>query len=194
MNLYVIALVILVALFALMAFVITKDKPEQRTPSYRRRKLLTDNEAEFFGRLVNALPEHFIFPQVSMTALLESAASDSKQAHSDRLRIAQQRIDYVVCDARCDVVAVVELDDRTHSRAKDQVRDGRLAQAGIKTVRFQSRSKPNVEAIRKAILPDVVNPCAAIERGERPSEAEQDLRDEKIPPHQQHHAAPVNSN
>jgi hypothetical protein len=38
-----------------------------------------------------------------MSALLEPAGADRKRAHSDRLRI-----DYVVCNRRCDVVAVVD--------------------------------------------------------------------------------------
>ena len=114
---------------------------------------MSDNELEFFGRLIAALPEHYIFPQVAMSALLEASSSDKRVAHSDRLRIAQQRIDYVVCNKRCEVIAVVELDDRTHSRAKDKVRDGRLEQASIKTGRFQSRQKPTADAIRAAVLP-----------------------------------------
>ncbi|HEX8784796.1 MAG TPA: DUF2726 domain-containing protein, partial [Telluria sp.] len=73
-------------------------------------------------------------------------------AYGDRLRVAQQRVDYVVCTRRCEVVAVVELDDKTHSRAKDELRDARLEQAGIRTVRFQARNKPKVEAIRTMIL------------------------------------------
>ena len=58
---------------------------------------MTENELEFFGRLVAALPDHYVFPQVAMTALLEAASSDKKKSHGDRLRIAQQRADYVVC-------------------------------------------------------------------------------------------------
>lgn len=125
---------------------------------YKARVLLTDNEAEFFGRLVKALPDHYIFPQVAMSALIEARSSDKKKAHSDRLRIAQQRVDYVVCNMTCSVVAVVELDDRTHSASKDQVRDDRLLQAGIRTVRFQSKNKPNIGDLRAAILTDAPLP------------------------------------
>ena len=99
-------------------------------------------------------------PASGHVALLEPSSSDKKVAHSDRLRIAQQRIDYVVCNKRCEVVAVVELDDRTHSRAKDKVRDERLAGAGIRTVRFQARQKPAADAIRAAVLPAAA-PAAA---------------------------------
>jgi hypothetical protein len=147
---------LLAALFValvLIALTLARAKTSDRAGAYRQHALMTDNELEFFSRLVAALPEHYIFPQVAMSALLEPSSSDKKVAHSDRLRIAQQRIDYVVCNKRCEVVAVVELDDRTHSRAKDKVRDDRLAGAGIRTVRFQARQKPAVDAIRAAVLP-----------------------------------------
>jgi len=117
---------------------------------------MTDNEEEFFGRLVVALPDHYIYPQVAMSALLDPASSDRRTAYGDRLRIAQQRVDYVVCTRRCEVVAVVELDDKTHSRAKDELRGARLEQVGIRTVRFQARNKPKVEAIRAMILGPMV--------------------------------------
>jgi hypothetical protein len=126
-------------------------KGKDRAGSYRCRKLMTDNEREFFGRLVAALPDHYIFPQVAMSALIEAASSDRKKAYSDRMKIAGQRADYVVCTMSGDIVAVVELDDRTHSAAKDQLRDSRLEQAGIRTVRFQSRAKPTPAAIRVTV-------------------------------------------
>lgn len=127
-------------------------KGRRKAGTYKARQLMTDNEVEFFGRLVVALPEHYIFPQVAMTALIEAASRDKKTAHGDRLRIAQQRADFVVCDRSCNVVAVVELDDRTHSRSKDKIRDARLLQGGIRSVRFQSTSKPTPAAVRAAVL------------------------------------------
>ncbi|WP_158206823.1 DUF2726 domain-containing protein [Pseudoduganella flava] len=87
-----------------------------------------------------------------MSALVEPTSSNSKTAHGDRLRVAQQRVDYVVCTKRCEVVAVVELDDKTRTRAEDALRDARLEQGGIRTVGFQARNKPKVEAIRAMIL------------------------------------------
>jgi hypothetical protein len=148
----VFAILILFVLVAAFAAVQLKGaKGKGRAGSYRRRDLMTDNELEFFGRLVAALPDHYIFPQVAMSALIEAASGDKKKAHSDRLKVAQQRADYVVCTTAGDIVAVVELDDRTHSSAKDQLRDSRLEQAGIRTVRFQSRSKPTPATIRVTI-------------------------------------------
>jgi len=143
-------LVVFAACFIMLLLAAKKSKGQ--TGAYRRRKLMTDNEEEFFGRLVVALPDHYIFPQVAMSAMLQPASTNGRTAHSDRLRIAQQRVDYVVFTKSCEIVAVVELDDRTHSQAKDQLRDSRLEQAGIRTVRFQSRNKPKSDLIRKVVL------------------------------------------
>ena len=77
------------------------------TGKYKARRLMTDNELEFHFRLTKALPNFLIFPQVSMQALLEPASADRKTAHADRLRIAQQRVDYVVCDPAGQVIVVI---------------------------------------------------------------------------------------
>jgi hypothetical protein len=148
----ILAVLVLAVLAVAFLVQIKAAKRTDRTGSYRRRPLMTDNEEEFFGRLAAALPDHYVFPQVGMSALLDTASSDKRKAHGDRLRVAQQRVDYVVCTKRCEVVAVVELDDKTHSRAKDDLRDSRLEQAGIRTVRFQSRNKPKADAIRAMVL------------------------------------------
>lgn len=147
--------VLTVLIAALVAVAIRQAllKRNGRAAAYQSLPLMTENEAEFFGRLIVALPDHYIFPQVALSALIGATAKDKKRAYGDYLRIAQQRVDYVVCDRACQVVAVVELDDKTHSRKKDALRDARLQQAGIRTVRFQSRSKPSVELVRSAVLP-----------------------------------------
>ena len=156
------ALVLLAFLaFVFLAVQAKGAKGKSRAGAYRRRKLMTDNELEFFGRLVAALPDYYIFPQVAMSALIEAASSDKKRAHGDRLRIAQQRVDYVVCTQAGELVAVIELDDRSHSSNKDQLRDSRLEQAGIRTVRFQSRSKPTPAVIRVTV-------CGAAPVAEQP--------------------------
>lgn len=157
--------IIVAVLLVLAVAVVAADlKPHGRTGAYRRRKLMTENEREFFVRLVNALPDHYIYPQVALSGLIEPSGTNRRSAHADRLRIAQQRADFVICDAGCEVVAVVELDDRTHSAKKDQLRDSRLEQAGIRTIRFQSKNKPAPDAIRAAVLPPA--PVAEVKEAE----------------------------
>lgn len=120
-------------------------------PRYRKVPLLTENEREFFGRLSRALPDHYVFPQVAMSALIESDAWSKKTRMSDFLRISQKRIDFGVFTRDLKIVAVVELDDRTHNSKKDRQRDGYLSSAGVRTIRFQSKQKPDEKAIANAI-------------------------------------------
>lgn len=158
--------VIVIFLLVVIVALLGAAKSRRMQGNYVARKLLTENEREFFGRLVCAMPDHYIFPQVAMSALLESSSRDKRQAYSDHLRIAQHRVDYVICNSQCDVIAVVELDDRTHSRSKDELRDQRLSQAGVRTVRFHSRNKPTAEVIRASILPNIS--AAATDRAGEP--------------------------
>ncbi|WP_166793484.1 DUF2726 domain-containing protein [Pseudoduganella plicata] len=145
--------VLLVAILALAVVVAAAAQKAKTAPgSYRARKLMSENELEFFGRLTKAVPEYFIFPQVAMAAILQAKSTDRKIAHRDFLRIAQQRVDYLVCKADGTFVAVVELDDKTHQAARDKVRDERLQQAGIRTLRFESRNKPAVDVLRSALI------------------------------------------
>ena len=148
----VISLLVTVLALAVVVAVATR-KANTVTGSYRARKLMSENELEFFGRLTKAVPEYFVFPQVAMSAILQANSTDRKTAYRDFLRIAQQRVDYLVCKTDGNIVAVVELDDKTHKAAKDKGRDERLRQAGLRTLRFESRSKPAVDVLRAALIP-----------------------------------------
>ena len=89
-----------------------------------------------------------MFPQVSMGALLQSNMSaKNKKYYSVRGTFSQKIIDYVVCDTRMNVVVIVELDDQTHSKEKDRKRDAMMSEAGYKTIRWDSRNKPDANEI-----------------------------------------------
>ena len=107
---------------------------------------MTANEAEFFGRLKRALPHHEVFPQVAFAALLtdDGKTMSRKARWSVRARFDRKIADFVICDRRTlQVVALVELDDRTHIASDDRKRDAITKAAGYQTIRFQSRQKPS---------------------------------------------------
>lgn len=117
-----------------------------------QKPILTPNEIEFFGRLRTALPELAIFPQVAMGALLKPDAS-GKDYHRIRGTFAQKIIDFVICDPETlEVIVLVELDDRTHDASKDAKRDKITGAAGYKTIRWQSKTRPEPDEIRKSVL------------------------------------------
>ena len=123
----------------------------------KRKELLTANETEFFRRLKRALPGCEVMTQVSMGALLEPAVAEKDPRFWQLRRLFAEKIcDYVVVRSgapRGRKLVVIELDDRTHNRAQDAARDALLAGVGIRTVRYESRNKPDEQQIRQQVLP-----------------------------------------
>jgi very-short-patch-repair endonuclease len=163
MKLFYGLLIILIAA-AIIAFVLVQAKPRQA--AYRRRPVMTPNETEFYGRIVRALPGLHVCPQVAMHAIIEPTSTNSKTRLVDFRRVSQKVVDYAVFDAQWTVVALIELDDRTHVASRDAVRDSYTAAAGIQTLRYRSRAKPleaqitaDVQAIQLAAA---AAPAAAI--------------------------------
>lgn len=50
------------------------------------------------------------------------------------------------------VVAIIELDDRTHDADKDAKRDATLGSAGYRIVRWSSKTKPDAAAMRAELM------------------------------------------
>jgi hypothetical protein len=120
---------------------------------YKQKAFLTKNEKEFFNRLVQALPDYYIFPQVSLGALLQPNVknNDKKNFYSIRGTFSQKIVDYVICSKDIQVIAIIELDDKTHNKNKDAKRDSMIEEANYKMIRWNSNSKPTIEEIKQKI-------------------------------------------
>jgi hypothetical protein len=146
-----------VVIMVLVVVAIARRRMRPRNFSYTQCQILTPNEAEFFGRLRAALPDHYVFPQVAMSAIIAPKGyARSRQAAFNQ--IARKRVDFVICTDRLKLVVLVELDDRTHDARRDAKRDAMTRSAGIRTIRFSSSRRPSVPEIRAAILPPSVVP------------------------------------
>ena len=123
---------------------------------------MTPNELEFLGRLEAAVPELRFHCQVAMGTLLdpEVAKRQDARAHmSARGMFSQKIVDFVAQHRSTgEVVAVIELDDRTHNSAKDESRDAMLRQGNYKVVRWHSKAKPEGRVIREALLVQRIEP------------------------------------
>ena len=115
--------------------------------SYKAKPLLTENEREFFHRLKRALPDHAVFPQVAMGSILAPNVDRSdRRYHQIRGTFSQKIIDFLICDGETlKVVAIIELDDRTHSAERDEKRDAMLKSAKYRVLRWHSKKKPSEE-------------------------------------------------
>jgi hypothetical protein len=141
-----------VVILVLVVVAVARRRRGEANFSYKPCDILTPNEAEFFGRLRAALPDHYVFPQVAMSAIIEPKgyARNRRAAFN---RIAQKRVDFAICTDRLQLLVLVELDDRSHNARRDAMRDAMTGSAGIRTIRFSSTRRPSVAEIRAAILP-----------------------------------------
>jgi hypothetical protein len=123
-----------------------------RKPRYRRATIMTENEREFYGRLLAACPDCQIWPQVPILALVRPDAKEGSRAFWMAFkRISNTRVDWVVVQDM-EVVAIVELDDRSHDARKDAQRDRILKSCGYRVVRFNSSRRPDPRQIHEAIF------------------------------------------
>lgn len=123
-----------------------------RKPRYRRATIMTENEREFYGRLLAACPDCQIWPQVPILALVRPDAKEGSRAFWMAFkRISNTRVDWVIVQDM-EVLAIVELDDRSHDARKDAQRDRVLKSCGYRVVRFNSSRRPDTRQIHEAIF------------------------------------------
>jgi hypothetical protein len=121
------------------------------------KKLLTEREQSLYQSLLRLYPNYKLFIQVALSQLI---GIDRKhpERESIRARYKQLVADFVFCREDLSVVAVIELDDRSHERADRQDADARknkaLADAGIRLVRIPAGRLPSEDALRALIDAD----------------------------------------
>jgi hypothetical protein len=118
------------------------------------RNLLTDRELSLYQSLLSLYPEHKIFVQVALSQLIE-VDRNHPESESIRARYKQLVADFVLCRADLSVVAVIELDDRSHENPRNQYADARkskvLKDARIRLVRIPAGALPSEDRISALI-------------------------------------------
>jgi hypothetical protein len=119
------------------------------------KPLLSRPEQLLYARLVRAFPGHIILAQVALSQLLVVARRDAAGAQSVSNRFRQLVADFVVCAPDFTAVAVIELDDRSHSRPvqreRDQRKDRFLLAAGVKVFRIAVADMPSEAQLRALV-------------------------------------------
>ena len=118
----------------------------------RTRELMTKRERIVCGFIEQAIPSARVHAQVSMGAILQPARGlDRSRATSVRNRFSSKRVDFLLEDrASGDIIAIVELDDRTHNARQDAQRDQMTARAGYTTIRL-SGGRQTALSVRSAL-------------------------------------------
>lgn len=134
MEILIIIVVIAFIAFAVIAASANKGKSakgKNETP-IKAKRVLTMNEQPTFNRLREALPENIVLAQVSFGALLSTTGQATRNKFNRKIA------DFVVLDKSFNVVAVVELDDKSHKgkEKQDAERDAMLIEAGYRVIRY----------------------------------------------------------
>ena len=152
-----------ILLFVLVAIVVAiaaaLKKRSKRTPIGAEpwplypKKPLSNVEQTFYQRLIRAYPNHVILAQVALPAFLGVKKGQPFGQWFNRFN--RLYADFVICTRDFRVVAVIELDDRSHDNPKRQDADARktvaLAGAGIPLHRVNVNPLPNEEDLLRLI-------------------------------------------
>lgn len=123
-----------------------------RRPRFKRCTVMTANETEFYRRILKACPDCEIWPQVPMLALVRPEGREGSRTFWAAFRqISNARVDWVIA-RDTDVLAIIELDDRSHDVKRDARRDEILKGCGYRVLRFQSKNRPEPQQIHEAVF------------------------------------------
>ena len=127
-------------LLCLLAWISDKQR-DIISKYYRPKKVLNTEEKDFFFRLRQSIPEgFFVFPHVSMRALIETNHWDFWAPFH------LKRVDFVVCDEALNIVCVVELEGENKKRHLR--RQKMLQTAGVHVLRYDLKDNLSPDQIR----------------------------------------------
>lgn len=150
---------ITVSIFAL-AFILfaiaklIKIKKGQEIWPYYAKKIMSKPEMIFYYRLVNTLPDQIILAQVQLSRVLGvKSGANFGEWHN---RINRMSLDFVVCRREdTSIIAVIELDDKSHEREErvkaDEKKNQALTSANIRIIRWKIQDMPDEKTIRQVL-------------------------------------------
>ena len=117
----------------------------------RRETLLDRRRLAVFRSLAAALPDHQVCPSVTLAALVDLPSAVQGREREQRLRaLAQNTLDFVICDMDMRPVAAVDVDEG--ASAESRIKSEYLGAAGIRHVRLQPDISIQPDEMRKRIF------------------------------------------
>ncbi len=156
-----ILLILVLAAIMVAAWLLLKHQPpapvetdtSEYWPFYLRRPLTRPEQILYF-RLRNALPEHIVLAQVQLSRFLGVEKGYDFRAWYNRIN--RMSADFLVCGKDATVLAVIELDDKSHDTEYRQLTDTKkekaLSAAAVKLIRWRTTDLPDDAIIRREVL------------------------------------------
>lgn len=175
MNISTVLLLIAIVFIAMAFFYASPQKKSLYTPlkqevrPYLSKNPLTPTETMFYHQLVKALPDFIVLAQVQLSSFLK--VDTSKTEWKDYSRwfnpIAQQSVDYLICQKDFSIIAAVELDDKSHngvnSIKRDTKKNENLHAANVPLIRWHAEAMPETETIRQAVFKHAYEPAITMQ-------------------------------
>lgn len=133
----------------------TKSAIRETLPYYPRGRLLSQGEAVFFSVLKRALAgRYLIAPKVRAADLLHCSTKAWEAGFGHY--VSRHHLDFVLCDQRTtEVLAAIELDDKSHSqkqrRDRDEFLNRAFCDAALPLIRFRAAARYDQQLIAEII-------------------------------------------
>ena len=117
-----------------------------------RERFLGQAETLLYYLLKTGLPGYEVFAYVSLASVISATGSGHEREQQLR-RLAQYRLDFVVCDKSMRVIAAVDVDTAVAAvgAGDQQFKADCLKRAGIRMLRFDPGALPKREQIRALV-------------------------------------------
>ena len=117
------------------------------------KKPLSQPEQVLYHRLVKALPEHIVLAQVQVSRVLGVKKGFNFNEWNNRIN--RMSYDFVVCAKDSNVLAAIELDDKSHESnrraATDEKKNKATADAGLRLIRWNVKALPDEYTIQREL-------------------------------------------
>lgn len=144
-------LIVIAGIVLLVVMYLKKGSASESNAHFQLNpRFMTPREQELYRLLVKSLPGQVVLAQVAFSQLLTVVGGDSKENFSKKATGKQKVADFVVCAQDFKVLAVIELDDSTHTRERDERKNAVLQEAGVRLIRW--RHIPTGAEVQKAVL------------------------------------------
>ena len=149
--LVIFAIVILVIVIKIAASKTKRFESLGETPPYFQKKtLLNEKEQILFHRLIEAMPNYYVFAQVRLADIVGIKKCENWQAWFNKIN--QKSVDFVICNKALVVRVCIELDGKTHEEPErqkaDESKDEALQAASIPIVRIDASRLPTTENLK----------------------------------------------
>lgn len=136
-----------------------EPKRDEKLPYVRCPGLLTPNEHAFFKVLLPMVEgQYHVFAKVRIEDIIQVPTEvEYRERQKLRGRIKSRHIDFVICDrTTLEVLTCIELDDKSHRRAKskeaDEYNDRAMRDAGVPLIRVPARMGYSEEYLKSYLF------------------------------------------